>query len=243
MAHKSAAAARQYYTEGLKREDYYTEKQEVVGNWHGKAAERMGLSGNVTSDAFAALVENRHPVDGGRLTPHTKSDRIVGYDLNFHAPKSLSVLYAMTLDKGVLKAFRQAVQETMVEIEESTATRVRKRGESSNRVTGNLAWAEFVHFTARPVGGIQTRICIVHCFAFQCHFRRGGEALEGGEVSRHQTERTLQRSGVSFPSGGGACGARIFHPADKAGLGNQGDACQCACQVFKAHRSNRAAGA
>lgn len=57
VAHKSAAAARQYYAEGLKREDYYTEKQEVVGNWHGKAAERMGLSGNVTSEAFAALVE------------------------------------------------------------------------------------------------------------------------------------------------------------------------------------------
>lgn len=170
VAHKSAAAARQYYAEGLKREDYYTEKQEVVGNWHGKAAERMGLSGNVTSDAFAALVENRHPVDGGRLTPHTKSDRIVGYDINFHAPKSLSVLYAMTLDKNVLKAFRQAVQETMTEIEENTATRVRRRGESSNRVTGNLAWGEFVHFTARPVGGIPDPHLHVHCFAFNATF-------------------------------------------------------------------------
>jgi conjugative relaxase-like TrwC/TraI family protein len=170
VAHKSAAAARQYYAEGLKREDYYTEKQEVVGNWHGLAAERMGLSGNVTSEAFAALVENRHPVDGGRLTPHTKSDRIVGYDLNFHAPKSLSVLYAMTLDKNVLKAFRQAVQETMTEIEQNTATRVRKRGDSSNRVTGNLAWAEFVHFTARPVGGIPDPHLHVHCFAFNATF-------------------------------------------------------------------------
>jgi len=170
VAHKSAAAARQYYAEGLKREDYYSEKQEVVGNWHGKAAERLGLTGSVTSEAFAALVENRHPVEGGRLTPHTKADRIVGYDINFHAPKSLSILYAMTQDKGVLKAFRQAVQETMEEIEESTATRVRRRGESSNRWTGNLAWAEFVHFTARPVGGIPDPHLHVHCFSFNATF-------------------------------------------------------------------------
>ena len=200
VAHKSAAAARQYYAEGLKREDYYTEKQEVVGNWHGKAAERMGLSENVTSEAFAALVENRHPVDGGRLTPHTKSDRIVGYDINFHAPKSLSVLYAMTLDKNVLKAFRQAVQETMTEIEEHTATRVRKRGESSNRVTGNLAWGEFVHFTARPVGGIPDPHLHVHCFAFNATFD-GEEGRWKAAKERRPLSPPLNQVGNSGRSG------------------------------------------
>ncbi|MBX7210398.1 MAG: relaxase domain-containing protein [Verrucomicrobiaceae bacterium] len=170
ISHKSAAAARQYYAEGLKREDYYTEKQEVVGKWNGKAAVQLGLTGNVTPEAFGALVENRHPVGGGRLTPNTKSGRIVGYDLNFHAPKSLSVLYAMTQDEGVLRAFRQAVQDTMAELEEGTATRVRTRGQSSDRVTGNLAWAEFVHFTARPVGGIPDPHLHVHCFAFNATF-------------------------------------------------------------------------
>src|SRR5476651_2490750 len=103
VAHKSAAAARQYYAEGLKREDYYSEGQEVVGKWHGRAAELLGLSGKVTPDAFAALVENRHPVTGERLTPRTKTDRVVGYDINFHAPKSLSILHALTGDKDILK--------------------------------------------------------------------------------------------------------------------------------------------
>ena len=104
VAHTSAAAARKYYAEGLKREDYYSEKQEVVGKWHGKAATLLGLSGDVDRDQFAALVENQNPLTGEKLTPRTKDGRRVGYDLNFHAPKSLSVLYALTQDKGVLTA-------------------------------------------------------------------------------------------------------------------------------------------
>lgn len=105
VAHKSAAAARQYYSEGLLREDYYAEGQEVAGKWFGKGAERLGLSGDVTPEAFAALVDNRHPGTEERLTQRTKADRRVGYDLNFHAPKSLSVLHALTKDADILKAF------------------------------------------------------------------------------------------------------------------------------------------
>ena len=49
---------------------------------------------------------------------------------------------------------RAAAGDRMAEIEEQTATRVRQKGVQENRVTGNFAWAEFVHFTARPVDGI-----------------------------------------------------------------------------------------
>lgn len=170
VAHKSAAAARQYYSEGLRREDYYSEGQEVAGKWHGKAARLLGLAGGVTPEAFASLVENRHPASGERLTARTKSGRVVGYDLNFHAPKSLSVLHALTGDDEILKAFRSAVTETMSDIEEQIATRVRKRGAQQNRITGNFAWAEFVHFTARPVDGIPDPHLHVHCFAFNATY-------------------------------------------------------------------------
>jgi TrwC relaxase len=50
VAHKSAAAARQYYAEGLKREDYYSQGQEIAGKWYGKAAALLGLSGKVAVD-------------------------------------------------------------------------------------------------------------------------------------------------------------------------------------------------
>lgn len=170
VAHKSAAAAKAYYTEALKREDYYTEKQEIVGKWHGLSAELLGLAGDVTGKEFSALAENLHPVSGAKLTPRTKLDRRVGYDINFHAPKSLSVLYAMTGDQDILRAFRSAVADTMAGIEAQTMTRVRRRGETGERVTGNLVWAEFVHFTARPVGGVPDPHLHSHCFAFNSTF-------------------------------------------------------------------------
>jgi conjugative relaxase-like TrwC/TraI family protein len=128
------------------------------------------LSGSVTPEGFAALVDNRHPGTGERLTARTKASRTVGYDLNFHAPKSLSLLHALTGDKALVGAFREAVAETMAEIEAQVATRVRQRGAQADKVTGNLAWAEFVHFTSRPVGGIPDPHLHVHCFAFNATF-------------------------------------------------------------------------
>lgn len=187
VAHTSAAAARKYYAEGLKREDYYSEKQEVVGKWHGRAAGLLGLSGDVDREQFAALVENRNPLTGEKLTPRTKEGRRVGYDLNFHAPKSLSVIYALTQDKEVLKAFRQAVSDTMTELEARAETRVRRKGARENRVTGNLAWAEFVHFTSRPVGGIPDPHLHVHCFTFNATFDQTEarwKAAEFGAIKR-----------------------------------------------------------
>ena len=187
VAHGSAAAAHQYYAQGLKREDYYSEGQEIAGKWYGKAAQMLGLSGSVLPEAFAALVENRHPGTGEKLTPRMKADRRVGYDLNFHSPKSLSILYAITQDKDVLRVFREAVAGTMQELEERAETRVRKSGARANRVTGNLAWAEFVHFTARPVGGVPDPHLHAHCFAMNLtfdHAESRWKAAEFGVIKR-----------------------------------------------------------
>ena len=57
IASRSARAAKEYYGQSLKREDYYTEGQEITGEWQGVAAERLGLSGLVTQSAFEALCE------------------------------------------------------------------------------------------------------------------------------------------------------------------------------------------
>lgn len=170
VPHSSAAAAHSYYSEGLQREDYYSEGQEVAGKWFGAAAERLGLSGQVTSDAFAALVENRHPATGERLTARTKAERVVGVDFNFHAPKSLSLLHAIAGDARIAETFRKAVAETMADFEVMAETRVRKGAAQANRFTGNLAWAEFLHLTARPVGGVPDPHLHVHCFVFNATF-------------------------------------------------------------------------
>ncbi len=54
----------------------------------------------------------------------------------------------------------------MREIEQDMHTRVRSRGRNENRQTSNMVWAEFVHFTARPVDGIPDPQLHTHAFAF-----------------------------------------------------------------------------
>jgi conjugative relaxase-like TrwC/TraI family protein len=158
--------AKEYFTESLKREDYYNEGQEVSGDWNGIAAERLRLSGAVTTADFESLCDNEKPGTKERLTQRNKSNRTVGYDFNFHCPKSVSVAYEFTRDERILGAFKMSVNQTMREIESETKTRVRKNGANENRQTGNMLWAEFVHFTARPVNGIPDPHLHAHCYAF-----------------------------------------------------------------------------
>src|SRR5690554_4102042 len=110
--------AKSYYSTS----DYYSEGQELVGVWKGKGAARLGLPGNVGRADWDALCENRHPLSGETLTPRTKRERRVGYDFNFHAPKSVSILYGLTREERILDAFRESVEATMEDIEAEMQT-------------------------------------------------------------------------------------------------------------------------
>ncbi len=158
----SATGAMSYYTTG----DYYLEGQELVGQWRGEGAKRLGLIGEVEKEAWDALCNNRNPATGGKLTLRQKENRRVGYDFNFHVPKSVSVLYGMTKDERILDAFRDSVADTMREIELETQARVRKAGKNDTRISGNMVWGEFVHFTSRPVDGVPDPHLHAHCFVF-----------------------------------------------------------------------------
>ena len=167
---RDSAAAKAYYQSSLSKEDYYSEGKKIAGIWHGKAAAKMGLEGEVKTRQFGALADNLHPVSGKKLTPRMRKDRIVAFDLNFHPPKSVSLLYAFTGQEEILKAFRHAVATAMSEIERHAETRVRKGGKNENRRTGNLAWAEYVHFTTRPEGGIPDPHLHAHNLVFNVTF-------------------------------------------------------------------------
>ena len=151
---KNAAQAKSYFSSELAKGDYYFGDQEVVGQWRGKTAQLLGLAGtDVTQDIFNSLVDNEHPDTGKRLTARQRDDRTVGYDFTFNAPKALSLAYEFTQDERLLDAFHQAVRTTMETIESEMHARVRKKGKSEDRNTGNMVYAEFTHFTARPVEG------------------------------------------------------------------------------------------
>ena len=158
--------AKEYFAQSLKREDYYSEGQEISGNWNGMSAEKLGLHGAVTQTTFDSLCDNKIPGTNERLTQRNKTNRTVGYDFNFHCPKSVSVTYEFTKDERILDAFKLSVNQTMREIESEIKTRVRKNGADENRTTSNMIWAEFVHFTARPVNGIPDPHLHAHCYAF-----------------------------------------------------------------------------
>jgi conjugative relaxase-like TrwC/TraI family protein len=181
MESKSAAQAKTYYTQGLSREDYYSEGQEIIGQWQGIGAERLGLAGRVDQKSFDALADNLRPDTGERLTPRLKDNRRVGYDFNFHCPKSVSVLYEQNHDERIFDAFKISVTQTMREMEAEMKTRVRVHGQDTDRKTGNMVWAEFHHFTARPVGGIPDPHLHAHCFAFNATWDDMEQRWKAGE--------------------------------------------------------------
>ncbi len=186
----SAEAAKKYFDNALSRGEYYHDEkildQESPGLWGGEGARRLGLAGEVDQDSFHALCDNRRP-DGSKLTVRDVTGRRVGYDLNFHVPKSVSVALETTGDERIVDAFREAVAETMRELERDMATRVRKGGVNEQRETGNMVWAEFIHRTSRPVEGVPDPHLHAHCFAFNATYdktERRWKAGEFGDVKR-----------------------------------------------------------
>lgn len=176
---QSVDAAKSYYATGLREGGYYAE--EGMGLWSGKTATMLGLSGEVERAQFEALCENRHPNTGEKLKPREDSDRKVGYDMTFSAPKSVSILHEILGDRRILKVFHTAVRETMCSIEEDAHTRVRRGGIVSQRRTGNLVWSEFTHHTSRPVAGLSDPSLHCHCYCFNVSFDAEEGRFKAGE--------------------------------------------------------------
>ena len=183
----SVGAAKSYYTHGLKQESYYSQKTEIVGQWHGAGAERLGLGSEIHGEAFGALCENRSPVNGDRLTERNDANRRVGFDFTFNAPKSVTLAYELTGDERIAEKFKEAVRDTMYEIEQDSQVRVRKDGAFENRNSSNMVWGEFTHSTSRPVDGVIDPHLHTHCFVFNSSFdsvENKWKALELGDIRK-----------------------------------------------------------
>ena len=183
----AAEGAKRYFDDALSRGDYYLDGQELAGNWGGNAVAMLGLEGEVSREAFHQLCDNINPATGERLTARNKTNRRVGYDFNFHCPKTVSAVYALTQDERIMEAFRASVQETMLELEQDAECRVRDKGKNASRVTGNMVWGEFVHMTTRPVDGEPDPHLHAHCFAFNATWddeQQKWKAADFGTIKR-----------------------------------------------------------
>jgi conjugative relaxase-like TrwC/TraI family protein len=103
IQNQHADGAKSYYSVA----DYYTEGQELTGRWRGQGAALLGLSGTIDKRDWDALCDQLDPRTGEQLVARRKANRTVGYDFNFHVPKSLSLLYALTADDRLLEVCRE----------------------------------------------------------------------------------------------------------------------------------------
>ena len=83
------------------------------------------------------------------------------YDFTFSPPKSVSIAALVGDDLRIVQAHDHAVLKALDQLEAFAAGRVRKRGQTSYRLTSNLAGAVFRHDTSRALDPHLHTHCIV----------------------------------------------------------------------------------
>jgi conjugative relaxase-like TrwC/TraI family protein len=132
----SASQAQTYHAKEFTsiEQNYWKRGDTILGEWHGKLAEKFGLTGAVGASEFARLAEGQHPQTGEQLVRHRAvheyegpDGKIVapvehraGWDATFSAPKSVSVTALVGGDDRVREAHREAVNVALNELERYT---------------------------------------------------------------------------------------------------------------------------
>jgi conjugative relaxase-like TrwC/TraI family protein len=185
-ARGNAKAALSYY-EHLRRDDYYTRDSEPPGRWAGQGAERLSLRSPVTHTEFDAALTGRDPKTGDRLVqPGGRGhEHAAGWDMTFSAPKSVSVLWALSDEhdrRAIEQAHRTAVLAATAHLERTAGWARRGRAGSVREQTAGLLMAQFDHHTSRE----SDPQLHTHCFIFNLAPRRDG--TWGAIVSRELYE-------------------------------------------------------
>jgi conjugative relaxase-like TrwC/TraI family protein len=150
------------------------------------AAERLGLSEEVTRTEFAALASNRLP-NGGKLTVRDREDRRPGYDFCFSVPKSVSVYVAISEDPVVERLIDESIHAAMSRVEQSVEVLDQTNGQHVHRVSGNLAYAQFRHTVTRPIDGYPDPHEHHHCWVPNASFDQAEgrwKAIEFGNLKK-----------------------------------------------------------
>jgi conjugative relaxase-like TrwC/TraI family protein len=100
-----------YAARYLEQRDYYGEGARIVGQWQGRGAAELGLTGEVRGAQFEAIRQGLHPETGEFLRPRHSADRLDEeghiqsrgrhlYDFTISAPKSVSVMATAARTSG-----------------------------------------------------------------------------------------------------------------------------------------------
>jgi conjugative relaxase-like TrwC/TraI family protein len=202
----SAGQARSYHAEEFAnaKDNYYTQGEQVVGEWHGRLAEEWGLKGEVREQEFHRLSEGQHPVTGEQLVRHQSPREYVnehgekiktmehraGWDATFSAPKSVSLTALVGGDERVRDAHRESVSVALGEMERFVQARL-----GSNlpaETTGKWVAARFEHDSSRPVDGYAAPQLHTHVVFFNVTQTESGDAraLQPRELYKSQQYAT-----------------------------------------------------
>ena len=209
-ARKSIGAAVAYFKH-MAKDEYYTAEDEVdaEGEWEGRGAERLALEGPVSKADFEAALNGLDPKTGAPLAQINNKTHAPGWDMTYSAPKSVSVMWALSSQSDRAKieaAHRQAVSCATRHLEDTSAfTRRGKGGKIRERVAG-LTIARFHHHTSRDLDPqLHT-----HAFIFNTAPRRDGTwgtivsrdlykaQKDTGTVYRQNLANNLEREGYAI---------------------------------------------
>jgi conjugative relaxase-like TrwC/TraI family protein len=200
-------AALGYYGH-LGRDDYYTRGAEPPGGWAEEAAARLSLHGPVTRSDFESALRGIDPKTGERLANlgGRAQQHAAGWDLTFSAPKSVSVLWALSEPKdrpAIERAQHVAVAAATKHLEQTAAWARRGKGGAIREQTAGLLMAKFDHHTSRELDPqLHT-----HVFVFNLAPRKDGTwgaivsrelyktQKQAGAVYRDALARELERDG------------------------------------------------
>jgi len=139
----TAAQAATYYE---RLDDYYA--KQLPGQWFGKGAESLGITGGVNREEFINLLHGRSPDGDELIQTASNGEHRAGLDLTFSAPKSISIL----------NIFREEFREAHLKAVISTLDYVQKNfiqarethdGVTEKVNTGNLVAALYEHTLSR----------------------------------------------------------------------------------------------
>jgi conjugative relaxase-like TrwC/TraI family protein len=211
----SAETAQRYHkTEFISKEqNYWSQRDVVAGQWQGRLAMQLGLTGAVSAEDFAKLSEGQHPVTGQQLIRHLRSheyhnpkgktvktmEHRAGWDATFSAPKSISLTALVGGDNRVREAHRASVSRALEQLEPYTQARIGRN--VPPETTGKFIVARFEHDTARPVDGYAAPHLHTHAVVFNLTGRESGQARplqERGLFASQQFATAVYRSELAY---------------------------------------------
>jgi len=159
-----------YALEVSQSQDYFCEKEKVVGQWQGKLIDHLGIdSVQITREAikYMKLFNNINPVTNQKLTQRETNIRI--YDFQCSAPKSVSIMATIGGDERIIEAHNRAVTNTLSEMENYAERRERSENNYNSKAvleTKSLLVAKFTHLSSRALDPqLHT-----HCQIFNCTY-------------------------------------------------------------------------